>query len=272
MPRTEGALAALPRPTARVRALPAPPQRVSRRVPDLDHPVQRRLQFGEPPAPKVVAFDAYTMAGTAAPARPRPRADTASRTSAQPPAQRRSRVSPDQGNLEFLPAAPAKPRTLDTSVESVLCCDAPVAAPMHRAAAAVLDGSMVLIGYGLFLLMTYVLAFYSRGEAFASNKLGLGILVGMLALMALAYKLYWALAGTESAGMRWMHLHLVTFDGFPPEKRHFVLRSACSCLSLCTVLGQLWLLLDEESLAWQDHMSRTFPTPWELESRVLRRG
>jgi hypothetical protein len=33
-----------------------------------------------------------------------------------------------------------------------------------------------------------------------------------------------------------------------------------SCLSVCTAVGLLWLLVDEESLAWQDHISGTFPT------------
>jgi hypothetical protein len=34
-----------------------------------------------------------------------------------------------------------------------------------------------------------------------------------------------------------------------------------SCLSVCSVVGLLWSLVDEESLAWQDHISGTFPTP-----------
>ena len=231
--------------------------------------MQRSLQFGEHPPSKVVAFDSYVLpsAAKAATPRTRPQASAAVKPGTRPPVRPASRVSPDQGSLEFLPPAPAKPRTLGTSVEAVICCEAPVATPSHRAVAAALDGSMVLIGYGLFLV-----AFYLLGAGFALDKLTLGILGGMLGLMAVTYKLYWAIAGTESAGMRWMRLRLVTFDGLPPEGRQFVVRFAASCMSLSTVLGQLWLLVDEESLAWQDHISRTFPTPWELESRVFRRG
>jgi uncharacterized RDD family membrane protein YckC len=228
--------------------------------------VQRPLQFGDQPPSKVVAFDSYVLPSAAkAAARPRPQAGAAQGT--RQPLRRGSRVSPDQGSLEFLPPAPAKPRTLETSVEAMIRCDAPVATPTHRAVAAAIDGSMVLIGYGAFLV-----AFYLLGAGFTLDKLTLGILGGMLGLMTVTYKLYWALAGTESAGMRWMRLRLVTFDGQPPEGRQLVVRFAASCMSLCTLLGQLWLLVDEESLAWQDHMSRTFPTPWELESRVFRRG
>ena len=71
--------------------------------------------------------------------------------------------------------------------------------------------------------------------------------------------------------MHWTHLRLTTFDGFRPELRQRLLRFAGSCLSLCTVVGLLWSLADEESLTWQDHISRTFPTPRELESQVFHR-
>ena len=263
MPRTDGALA-----TAQ-RVQPRTPAPTPRRDPELARATQRPLQFGEQTPSKVVAFDSYVLPSAAkATARPRPQAGTSVKPPGTRSAVRRgARVSPGQGSLEFLPPAPAKRRTLGTSVEAMICCEAPVATPSHRAFAAMLDGSMVLIGYGLFLLVFYLL-----GAEFALDKLTLGILGGMLGLMAVTYKMYWAIAGTESAGMRWMRLRLVTFDGFPPEGRQFVVRFATSCMSLCTILGQLWLLVDEESLAWQDHMSRTFPTPWELESRVFRRG
>jgi hypothetical protein len=33
----------------------------------------------------------------------------------------------------------------------------------------------------------------------------------------------------------------------------------------------LWSLGDEESLTWQDHISRTFPTAEESDKDVLRR-
>jgi len=61
--------------------------------------------------------------------------------------------------------------------------------------------------------------------------------------------------------MRWTRLRLTTFDGFTPEPRHRLLRMLGSCLSVCSVVGLLWSLVDEEGLAWQDHISGTFPTP-----------
>ncbi len=61
--------------------------------------------------------------------------------------------SDSQGSLEleFLPPAPQAPRTLKTTVEARIYCDAQVAAPMHRSVAAFLDSAMILIGCGIFL-------------------------------------------------------------------------------------------------------------------------
>jgi uncharacterized RDD family membrane protein YckC len=71
--------------------------------------------------------------------------------------------------------------------------------------------------------------------------------------------------------MRWTHLRVVTFDGFTPDIWQRVARLAGTSLSLLSILGILWTVADEESLGWQDHISRTFPTAHELESRVFRR-
>jgi uncharacterized RDD family membrane protein YckC len=168
--------------------------------------------------------------------------------------------------LELLFPLLAKPRELSTSVEAKIYCDAPVATPLHRALAAALDGTMVLIGYGLFLL-TFALC----GGEFVLSRSNVPVFGGALLLIGCTYGLFWTITGTETAGMRWTHLRLITFDGFPPETWQRVLRFAGSCLSIFTVLGALWSLADEEGLGWQDHMSRTFPTPQELESSVFLR-
>jgi uncharacterized RDD family membrane protein YckC len=198
------------------------------------------------------------------PQAPAPRTRTAAATA--PAARRAPRVSEAQGSLEFLSAAQPKPRTLGTTVEAVIYCEAPVATPLHRAMAAAADWSMVLIGYGLFLLV-----FHLAGGEFVLNKLGVMVFGGALLAIVLTYGLFWAIAGRETAGMTWAHLRLTTFDGFPPERKQRLLRFVSSCLSVPSVAGVLWALADEESLAWQDHMSRTFPTPRESESHVFRR-
>jgi len=141
-----------------------------------------------------------------------------------------------------------------------------VATTLHRAVAAALDWSMVLIAYGLFLA-TYRLC----GGQFAFDKLNAIVFGSALLLIGLTYGLFWTIANSETAGMRWTHLKLTTFDGFQPDMRQRVTRFAGSCLSFCTIVGLLWSLVDEESLTWQDHISGTFPTPRALDSQIFVR-
>jgi hypothetical protein len=56
---------------------------------------------------------------------------------------------------------------------------------------------------------------------------------------------------------------LVNFDGQKPTQRQRFQRLASGFLSLFAAgLGLLWALVDEETLTWHDHISRTFPTPY----------
>ena len=175
-------------------------------------------------------------------------------------------VPGDQGNLDFRPAITDRLRTPGAIGQEVIYCDTPVAARIHRALAAVFDSIMVLIGYGSFLLV-----FRLAGGVFALNRTSLLVQAGALALIAFAYGVLWAIAGSETAGMRWTGLCLITFGGLPPEPKQRLLRFAGSCLSVCTVVGLFWSLWDEEGLTWQDHISGTFPTPRNLEPRMFSR-
>jgi uncharacterized RDD family membrane protein YckC len=258
--RTDGALAAAPH-SETVTAAPEAAAATAAR--DLGHAVQPSL-FAARPVSNVIPFESY--AGVRGESRPVAAAEPR-KTSARPSARRSSaRDSDVQAALDFLPAAPAVPRTLGTTVEAVIACEAPVATPLHRAVASALDWAMVIIGYGLFLL-----AYRLAGGAFVLNRATLSVFAGTLPLIAFTYGLFWALACTETPGMRWTQLRFTTFDGVAPERRQRILRFAGSCLSLCTVIGLLWALADEESLNWQDHISRTFPTPLASEMQVFHR-
>jgi len=213
------------------------------------------------------AAPATRDAETPAVLRPGQRPKTGSAGGSKPATRRTARVAEGQGELEFLSPAPFKTRTLGTTVDAMIYCEATAAAPLHRAMAAALDWSIVLIGYGLFLA-----TFYLRGgEFYVEDRTNLLIFGAALVLIGCAYGLVWTIAGTETAGMRWTHLRLITFDGYPPDTRHRVMRFFGSCLSLFTVVGVLWALVDEEGLGWQDHISRTFPTADEADSRIFRR-
>lgn len=256
---TDGALATKLQPVAHIEPRESvrtgPP-------PNFSGAVQRNL-FQERPTSNVIPFESFS-----APPPPKPRAKTsgAARSTEKAAPRRTSKTYEGQGTLDFLPPAPAKPRTLGTTVDSVIYCEAPVATTLHRAVAAVLDWSLVLAAYGLFLA-----TFYFCGGRFAFDKLNLIVFGGALALIATTYGLFWAIANRETAGMRCVHLRLTTFDGFRPDLRQRMARFAGSCLSLCTVVGLLWSLADEESLAWQDHISGTFPTPRIVDAQIFRR-
>lgn len=252
--RTAGALATKPRVTALAERPPLDRPSI---VPNLAGAVQANLF-----TPNVIAMPPRPSAAKAT----RPKA-SAGTNSAKPPVRRPSKgVVEGQGELEFLSPVQSKPKTLGTTVEAMIYCEAPVATPVHRALASALDWTMVLIAYGIFLL-----TFSLCGGEVVLSRANLMIFAGTFAVVSCAYGLFWTVMKTESAGMRWTHLRVITFDGFPPETSQRVMRFAGSCLSLLSVLGAFWSMADEEGLGWQDHMSRTFPTPHELESRVFRR-
>ena len=55
----------------------------------------------------------------------------------------------------------------------------------------------------------------------------------------------------------------VRADGRNPNREQRVYRMAAGCLSVMAAgLGLMWALVDEESLTWHDHISKTFPTPY----------
>jgi uncharacterized RDD family membrane protein YckC len=254
---THGALATAPQRAA----VEAPPY-----IPGTEESRQGRL-FADgrimPPngRPKIVSINR-----TAVPQQPP--AQTKPRTSGPKPPQRPRppRTEDTQQRLDFL-APTAAPRKLDTTVEARIYCDFPVAALPHRALGAALDWAVITVAYGLFLATLY----FAGGE-FLLTKANVMVLGAAYALIAVFYGFLWALGGKETAGMQWAGLRLVNFDGFPPEPGQRFLRFAATCLSSATVVGLLWAVGDEEKLTWQDHISRTFPTPRiSVSSPVSRR-
>ena len=276
MPRTgelrvDGALATKYQPAPAVS--PAEPPQLT----DFANAVQRKLFYERP---NVIPFEDFAaLPPLPAPARTVRRVrNSVSKTqgSGEIPTKpvgkatrsgsRRAPVPETQGKLDFLPPAAPKPRTLGTTVEASIYCEAPVATPLHRSLAAAADWSMVLIAYGMFLI-----AYRALGGEFVMSKLGLMILGGALPLIAMVYGLIFVAARSETAGMRWMHLELVTFDGERPEGRAWLCRFLGSLLSHATLFGLLWTFVDEESLGMQDHISSTFPTPRESNCQVFLR-
>jgi uncharacterized RDD family membrane protein YckC len=211
-------------------------------------------------ASNVIPIESYV------PVEPRQKPQRAEGAPSKPRAPRRSRVPEEQGSLDFLAPLPPKPRTLGTTVEAVIFCDAPVAVRLHRAVAAAIDWAMVLLAYGMFLF-----AFVQMDGSITLNKGTWPIYAGVLFLFAFVYGLTWALTGAETMGMHCTRLKLLTFDGYRPDRKQRLIRLLGSSLSLCSVIGLAWSLVDEECLGWQDHISRTFPSPREADSLTLVR-
>jgi uncharacterized RDD family membrane protein YckC len=257
---TDGALATKPQPVVQIE-----PRELARTSspPNFSGAIQRSLFQPERPASNVIPFESFSAPP---PPKPRAKATGPAKTGEKANSRRASKTHEGQGTLDFLPPAPVKPRTLGTTVDSVIYCEAPVATSLHRAVAAALDWGVVLAAYGMFLA-----TYFFCGGRFTIDKLNLIVFGAALVLIAVTYGLLWAVANRETAGMRCVHLRLTTFDGFRPDLRQRMARFAGSCLSLCTVVGLLWSLADEESLAWQDHISGTFPTPRTVDAQIFRR-
>lgn len=169
------------------------------------------------------------------------------------PRKRASRPAvPDgQQRLDF-----EAPKTA-THVEAVIYCDAAVAEPTHRVIACALDVAMIVVGFGLFLA-----AFIASGGDVVLNRSTVPFYVVAVLATAALYHALWGLAGGDTPGLRWMRLELVNFDGHPASRELRLRRLAAGWVSLLAAgLGLLWALVDEESLTWHDHISKTFPTP-----------
>jgi uncharacterized RDD family membrane protein YckC len=113
----------------------------------------------------------------------------------------------------------------------------------------------------------------AAGAIFSVLALGLGEyrlpgpplywFAGMAAVLSVLYKWLWAMIEADSPGLRWCHLRLLHFDGRVPSRNERMARIAWALLSLMAGgLGLVWSLVDEESLSWHDHSSKTFLTPY----------
>ncbi|HEY6392113.1 MAG TPA: RDD family protein [Bryobacteraceae bacterium] len=172
------------------------------------------------------------------------------------PRPRRRKVIPGQQSLEFAPVA-GSARYARPS-EGVIYCDAPVALLARRSIAAALDASVVLIGLGFFGGV-----FFALGGQVTLNAKTIPMFLGVVATLLIFYRLLCCLGRGDTPGMQWTHLRLVNFDGQKPNRKQRFFRLGSGILSLFAAgLGLLWALVDEETLTWHDHISKTFPTPY----------
>ncbi len=140
----------------------------------------------------------------------------------------------------------------------LIYCDAPVANPTHRAAAGFLDASMICTALGLFMV-----TFELCGGRVVLDTTTAPLYAGILVVLALFYKLLFCVCGADTPGMVWTQLRLLNFDGHIPDRDERIQRMFGSFLAYAVGgLGMVWAMVDEEKLAWHDHISKTFPTPY----------
>jgi uncharacterized RDD family membrane protein YckC len=200
--------------------------------------------------PRVVPFESIALATLRGPERAEKRPHRQGSSTERP---RPRKIAAGQQDLQF--AAAGRPSRL---LEGAIYCDAPVAIPAHRATAAALDGSIVVIALALFGLIFHL----AGGEIVVTSRT-IPLFACVAAVLTGFYRLLWCLADGDTPGMRWTHLILVNFDGQPPNRRQRLARTASGLLSLMAGgLGLVWALVDEETLTWHDHISKTFPTPY----------
>ena len=195
--------------------------------------------------PKVIPIPMLT------PVKPRAREDSSqARRSTRTPRSPR-RTSDSQQSLNFSAQIP-----LETQVQAVIYCDAPVASTTHRLLAAAIDASMILTAVGVFLAI-----FFISGGVLAFSKQNVPFFLAVAVLISLLYRSLWYLANGDSPGLRLAGLKLVDFDGRHPDRDQRGMRQIAGLLSVVSAgLGLVWALVDEENLTWHDHISKTFPT------------
>jgi uncharacterized RDD family membrane protein YckC len=224
----------------------APPEPLSPRR----QPTQTSLSF-ESDGPRIIPFQTPAQR----------RAGTPRRRGKQEAAPTRRARTAEATNLELGLRDATLKEPEGAAPRSLLYGYARAASHMHRCLAAALDWSMILIGTGLFLL-----TFHLGGGELAFNKDTIPVYIAVPVLIALFYESVCALGGGITPGMRWTRLRLLNFDGRKPTTEECLLRVLGTAISMAAIgLGHLWALFDEENLAWQDHISKTFPTPSQIQ-------
>ncbi len=223
---------------------------------DTQGPGQQQLFPTQPAEPRVIPFESLTTqaeresirARAAGLARPEP--VKTEKVELRRARGRQSR-SENQRRFDFFGH-----QEVVLQPQSDIICDAPVAPPLLRLQAALVDGALMAAGC-LALLAIYWL----RGGTLDLSKHLLPFAAIALLMVPVFYKLLWTAAGRDTIGMTSTGLELVDFDGNPPsaERRYYRLLGSWIGL-LAAGIGLVWALVDQDGLAWHDHISGTFPT------------
>jgi len=124
-----------------------------------------------------------------------------------------------------------------------------------RAMAGLTDFAIVAVVFLVFLLTT----FSEMPEGFTVDKRVLGIYAVCFFALAVVYFLLFMLSASQTPGMKYRHLIVVTKEGELLDPKQACLRGFGYLISILPLLlGFFWLLIDPEHLTWADKVSSTY--------------
>jgi uncharacterized RDD family membrane protein YckC len=150
--------------------------------------------------------------------------------------------------VPHLSAAPAASSPSPSMIQKLV-------APLTlRAMAGLLDFVLVLTALGVFIGV-----FRLMGGPVMTDIYGVRALAFSFFAITVFYWLFYIRYIGETAGMTWVGLRLVNFDGQTPTDGQRRARALGTILSTASVgLGFAWSVADDEQLTWHDRMSKTF--------------
>ena len=128
------------------------------------------------------------------------------------------------------------------------------AAVSSRTIAGLMDLGVVLVALGLFVGVAYQI-----NESVVTGPGAWQVMGAGYALMLLFYWVFYYGFIGRTAGMTWMALKVLNFDGGSPTPGQRRSRALGAVLSTVSAgFGFLWALADQQHLTWHDRISRTF--------------
>ena len=155
-------------------------------------------------------------------------------------------IDDQQPQLDFDEAAHSLPFTFPEYQREVIGA---------RIAAGLTDFAIIGLIYVIFLLTT----FSELPGSFSFDKRVAGIYGLCFFMLAVIYFLLFMLSASQTPGMKWRQLVVVTREGELLDPRHACLRGFGYLISILPLLlGFIWMLVDPEHLTWADKVSSTY--------------
>ena len=128
------------------------------------------------------------------------------------------------------------------------------AAVSSRAIAGLMDLAVVMVALGLFVAVVFQIK-----ESVVTGPGAWQVMAAGFGLMLLFYWVFYYGFIGRTAGMTWMALKVVNFDGAAPTPGQRRSRALGAVLSTVSAgFGFLWSVADQQHLTWHDRISRTF--------------